>query len=211
MKRWLAPPHENRRQLRGKPSLAPRAVKPRSGAALRVEDDPPFWSKVNDEGVIEAECRRGGTCQGGRRSRQDALPTGSGLGEPQAQCARADASTRVGERTQCRLLVSLTSGLGLARLGPGARFVALNAATHTDPSGVPCGSHMACAGRHRRVGRGSRGVCPARSSVALPGSTAGSRFGRTHATASRAGRDRAVRPEERADRGMCGVGQAARR
>lgn len=34
-----------------------------------------------------------------------------------------------------RLLVALTPGLGLARLGPGARSVALNAAAHADSSG----------------------------------------------------------------------------
>ena len=42
-----------------------------------------------------------------------------------------------------RLLVSLTAGSGLARLGLGARFVALSSAAHA----WSCGSHLACEDR----------------------------------------------------------------
>jgi hypothetical protein len=59
----------------------------------------------------------------------------------------------------------LPLGPGLARLGPGARAVALTSAAHVQA----CGSHLACAARGAAwAGRGSRGDCSARSSVAWP-------------------------------------------
>ena len=63
------------------------------------------------------------------------------------------------------LLVPLPQDRCLARLGPGARVVALTSAAHARS----CGSHLACVDPGTaRAGRGSRGVCSARSSGALP-------------------------------------------
>src|SRR5688572_11193691 len=64
-----------------------------------------------------------------------------------------------------RLLVSLRVGPDLARLGPGARLVALISAAH---AGRVALIWPVRAGRRSRARRGSRRVCHTRSSVALP-------------------------------------------
>jgi hypothetical protein len=64
-----------------------------------------------------------------------------------------------------RLLVSLPQDRCPARLGPGARAVALTSAAH---AGRVALSWPARSGRRPRAGRGARGVCSARSSGALP-------------------------------------------
>src|SRR5262249_54489832 len=75
--------------------------------------------------------------------------------------------------TSIRLLVDLPQDRCLARLGSGARLVALNSAARAGRVALiwPARARVPWAGR------GSRGVCSARSSGALPARPAQSGFG----------------------------------
>jgi hypothetical protein len=123
------------------------------------------WTCLPDAGVQERRDvlagprrRRGGP--GMQRNLTVHLAGRSDTREPGDRGASARAPPLIGYLFHCRG-TGARPGFGLG--APGCR-------SHFGCPRSLCGSHLACAvpGRHARAGRGSRGVCSARSSVALP-------------------------------------------